>query len=371
MLAGCGSSKPATQSHHRSHGNPTSTTASQPVGSLTVASDIQSFQMLNPQSGWLLTQHTLYHLTHGGRDTTKVQASANEPLAATWSNGHVYTAAVLGQNHDEIKIQSSINGGKSWSSLATIHSPYPPMQIIMHPNGLGWLETTPGAAGAEMPAQLWTTSNDGRHWTLVAQFPIPEDIVNGQPQVLINGGQFQFLSSNQGWLIPFPTPAADQTFLYHTTTGGHTWLPVDMPWPAGRTSINVLDISALATNASGNGLVMVQWGSKTNTWQAASMVNNHIQDWGTPMTGGPNPVFATTTSPTTIWMANNHTLWSITANATSNKPISKHVTTHLPFTSPIALQMSLRKGWALSLNNANHPVLWTTTDGSVHWHRVT
>ena len=172
MLAGCGSPIPATQPHHHSHGNPTSTTASQPVGSLTVASDIQSFQMLNPQSGWLLTQHTLYHLAHGGRDATKVQSSANQPLVATWSNGHVYTAAVLGQNHDEIKIQSSINGGLSWSSLATIHSPYPPMQIIMHPNGMGWLETTPGVAVAEMPVQLWKTSNDGRHWTLVAHFPI-------------------------------------------------------------------------------------------------------------------------------------------------------------------------------------------------------
>ena len=89
------------------------------------------------------------------------------------------------------------------------------------------------------------------------------------------------------------------------------------------------------------------------------------------MTGGPNPVFATTTRPTTIWMANKHTLWSITANATPNKPTSKHVTTHFPFTSPIALQMSLRKGWVLSLNKANHPVLWMTTDGGVHWHRVT
>jgi len=370
MLAGCGSSKPATQSHRRSHKHPTSV-ASQNLRSMTVASSIQSFQMLNPQSGWLLTQHTLYHLTHGGRDATKVQSSANEPLVATWSNGNVYTAAVIGQNHDKIKIQSSINGGLSWSSLATIHSPYPPMQIIMHSNGMGWLETTPGAAGAEMPAQLWKTSNDGRHWTLVAHFPIREDIVNGQPQVLINGGQLQFLSSNQGWLIPFPSPAADQTFLYHTTTGGHTWRPVEMPWPAVRTSIDVLGISALAIDVSGNGLVMVHWGSKTNTWQAASIVNNHLQVWGAPMTGGPNPVFATTTSLTTIWMANKHTLWSITTNATPNKPTSKHVTTHLPFTSPIALQMSHRKGWALSLNKTNHPVLWTTTDGGVHWHRVT
>lgn len=368
LLAGCGFSKPVTHSHHHSHRNPTA--ASQPIGSVTVISNIQSFQMLNSQTGWLLTQHTLYHLTHGGRDATKVQASANEPLAATWSNGHVYTARVLGQHHDEIKIQSSTNEGLSWSSLATIHSPYPPKQIILHPNGMGWLQTSPGPAGAEMPAQLWRTSNDGRHWTLVARFPIREDIVNDQPQILINGGQFQFLSSNQGWLIPFPSPAADQTFLYHTTTGGHTWLPVDMPSPAGRISTDMLDISALVTNARGNGLVMVQWGSKTNTWQAASMVNHHIQAWGTPMTGGSNPVFATTTSPTAIWMANNHTLWSITTNA-APKPTSKHVTTHLPFTSPTALQMSSRQGWALSLNNANHPMLWTATDGGVHWHRVT
>ena len=138
MLAGCGSSTGAIGSHH--HGR--KAVVSHPLQSVTVTASLQSFQILNNQSGWLLTQHALYHLTHGGRNATRVQASANGPLITIWSHGTVNAAMGLGPNpHDGAKIQSSTTAG------ATHHAP--------RRNGLSGNFFR--VAGPEMPTRLRKT----------------------------------------------------------------------------------------------------------------------------------------------------------------------------------------------------------------------
>ncbi len=133
------------------------------------------------------------------------------------------------------------------------------------------------------------------------------------------------------------------------------------------------DIKVLDVTPSGTGLVMVEWtGGQTGGWQVASLVNNHVQGWSPRLLNGlitSTPVFATTTDPQTIWMVNQHTLWSISG---ANRRVVKQVTAHLPFSDPAMLQFTDKgRGWAISTNAANHPVLWTTDDSGVQWHQVT
>ncbi len=377
-VAGCGAGTNVQgQSSHKAvkhMSGPKGVRASHTLGALTVMSDIQAFQMMTPQSGWLLTQNTLYHLTQGGQDATTVSSSAIGTLVAAWTNHQVFTASAPHPHpgHIKVVIRSSENGGRSWTSLATIKSPYPPMQMMMQPSGIGWLETSPGPAdGNDVFAQLWHTIDGGRHWTLMSQTAFP---YHRKPGVLPNGGQFQFLTSTMGWLLPGRfVPVPGLPVAYQTQNAGHTWSPESWTLPPGRRMANVQDIKVLDVTPSGTGLVMVEWtGGQTGGWQVASLVNNHVQGWSPRLLNGlitSMPVFAMTTDPQTIWMVNQHTLWSISG---ATRPVVKHVTAHLTSSDPAMLQFTDKgRGWAMSTNAANHPVLWTTDDSGVQWHQVT
>lgn len=377
-MAGCGTKTnvPGQSSHKvvRHVSSPKAVSASHALGAMTVMSDIQAFQMVTPQSGWLLTQNTLYHLTQGGRKARAVSSSAIDNLVAVWTPHRVFTASAPKPHPGNIKvvIRSSENGGRSWTSLATIKSPYPPMYMMMQPGGIGWLETSPGPAdGNDVLAQLWHTTDGGHHWTLMSRTVFP---YHSKPGVLPNGGQFQFLTSAMGWLLPGRfVPVPGLPVAYQTQNAGHTWSAESLMLPPGRTMTDVLHLPVLDVTPSGTGLVVVEWtGGQTGGWQVASLVNNHVEGWSPRLLNGritSTPVFATTADPQTIWMVNQRTLWSI---AGAPHPVVKQVTANLPFSDPAMIQFTGRgRGWAMSTNAANHPVLWTTYDGGAQWHQVT
>ncbi len=377
-LAGCGTKTnvPGQSAHHvvRPVPSPKAVRASHALGALTVTSDIQAFQMVTPQSGWLLTQNTLYHLTQGGREARAVASSAIDNLVAVWTPYRVFTASAPNPHPWKIKvvIRSSANGGRSWTTLATIQASYPPMQMIMQPDGIGWLETSPGPAdGNDVWAQLWHTTDGGHHWALMSRTVFP---YHSKPGVLPNGGHFQFLTAAKGWLIPGRfVPVPGLPVAYQTQNAGHTWSAQSWTWPPGRTMIDLQDIPVLDVTPSGRGLVVVQWtGGQSGGWQVASLVNNHVEGWSPRLLNGrmtSTPVFATTADPHTIWMVNQHTLWSISG---ATRPVVNQVTAHLPFLDPAIIQFTEQgRGWAMSTNAANHPVLWTTHDSGIQWHQVT
>ncbi len=339
-----------------------------------VASDIQSFQMVTPESGWLLTQNTLYRLSQGGREASAVSSSAIDNLVAVWTPYRVYTASAPKPHPGNITvmIRSSKNGGRSWTSLATINSPYPPMQMMMQPGGTGWLETSPGPAdGNDVMAQLWHTTDGGYHWTLMSRTVFP---YHSKPGVLPNGGQFQFLTSARGWLIPGRfVPGPGLPVAYQTQNAGQTWVAQPLTWPPGRTLTDVQDIPVLDVTPSGTGLILINWtGGQSGGWQVASLVDNHVEGWSPRLLNGrmtSTPVFATTAEPHTIWMVNQHTLWAISG---ATHLVVKRVTANLPFSDPVITQFTDQgRGWAMLTNAANHLVLWRTSDGGAHWRRVT
>ena len=107
-MAGCGTKTnvPGQSSHKvvRHVSSPKAVSASQALGAMTVMSDIQAFQMVTPQSGWLLTQNTLYHLTQGGREARAVSSSAIDNLVAVWTPHRVFTASAPKPHPGNIKV---------------------------------------------------------------------------------------------------------------------------------------------------------------------------------------------------------------------------------------------------------------------------
>ena len=186
------------------------------------SASLQGMQLLNADSGWVLTEQNLLWTTNKGSQWTDITpAGITNPLLRTafflnTSNGWVLNTDFQSNASANAQWQMALtaDGGNSWAvkPFASANSIY-----VGNYSGKAWLDFVDNLHGWAMLSlnsnanfsmgDLFTTSDGGNSWTKLPSPPI--------------GDAIHFSNTTDGWLAG----GADGTKFYTTKDGGNSWQP--------------------------------------------------------------------------------------------------------------------------------------------------
>lgn len=218
-------STPSARHHH-----------SAPSLVLTPSTAVDRIDMLNGTQGWAMTQNGQVLRTGDGGATWQDVTPKGMPkvplgnlsLQSTDPN-HAWIALAQNTPNKPTVVYLTTDGGRTWSSVATVQSVWPQIGFLNQSSGFMLLHL--GAGGGSEGVTLLRTSDGGRHWTVA---------VNGMPAAhppVIFGGDksgFGFADAQNGWLTG--EWAANFILLYATHDGGTHWQVQNLPVPRGLTA---------------------------------------------------------------------------------------------------------------------------------------
>jgi photosystem II stability/assembly factor-like uncharacterized protein len=264
------------------------------------------------------------------------------------------------------EIATTSNGGRHWTVVG--RSPGPgdcSVQFVTTSDG--WCVGIGGAAGSEAVV-LYRTEDGGRHWRMVS---------DGTPGRTTRGAlpfacdkNVQFLSANIGWAVFWCNGGA--TPLYETTDGGTTWIrrsvaETKVAGGSGFTGVPVLTGAAGAvgfTLPAAHGL----------TRSVVYVSSDSGRSWH-PVTppGPPAPWFVDTLTARRWRLVNGNQVLATDNAGRTWHTIRSNVSFDLPFgytTPPAAHFESSQVGWIVGSPNASRDLLWRTSDGGRTWRQI-
>jgi hypothetical protein len=182
------------------------------TGSAARAQTIQSFRLVQNQSGWVLTANHLFWTDNLGAQWTEITPSASAAIAAVTfrTDGSGYLLETL-SGQSSLTLARTSDNGAHWTTAA-LPSPFDSAQIfsghasIAFPDAQhGFLMLGVQSGSAFRPGVLLRTLNGGQSWTIAPAPPI--------------GGDITFLDAAHGFTGP--GPAGDE--LFATADAGLTW----------------------------------------------------------------------------------------------------------------------------------------------------
>jgi hypothetical protein len=360
---------------------------------------LQWIDMTSLQHGWALNRRDRLLVTwnggHSWNRTPVIDKSGTTGLVGLWNATRVQGFDAL--NSQDAWVSTGIhngfyrttNGGQTW---ITVQAPGAGWLDFLN-SQRGWLLTFGGVASGQYPSELYTTTDGGIHWRLVASTSagatpgivakprsddIPEDLKAG----------LAFRTVTQGWIAasePYYMGATPAPALVRTTDGGTTWTSMPLPKEPGTDSptasppeffpstspeglIPVLS-NLYTSTAHLRGVQTLAWYQTTDGGKRWIQTGQIIR----PIRSGKDGIaedvfngdlsFVSASDGWVLWSNQGQRLWHTDngGRTWTSGIIRTEAHPGVRFTDIDFL--TTRNGWAVSVQDQ----LWTTTDGGEAW----
>ena len=263
-------------------------------------------------------------------------------------------------------IASTSDGGRHWTVVSRLPSTYGCELQFVTPWD-GWCAVIGGAAGSE-GVDLYGTEDGGKHWSLVSESG-PTGTTN-TPGALPFGcdKNVQFASPSVGWAYFHCNGGLAP--LYESTDGGRTWVSrgVAAPSvaPAGGSGFSGSPVLAGANGAVG----FTSGGSAPKTTSTVVYVSTDAGVSWHPVTppGRPQEWLVDTMTPLSWRLVNGDHILATDDGGRTWRTITSNVSFAL--SSPVVDFVTNQVGWIEGWSSVSGGSLRRTTDGGSNWRNV-
>lgn len=198
--------------------------------------DLFSLHMIDPTTGWALSEHEILRTTDGGlhwKNATPPDATITRESVANFLTVLLAWIATPQSNGTTSQIVRTTDSGQTWQQSTVPMVYLKQMTFVDAQHGwilAGW---STGGGAAEAVA-VFRTVDGGKTWKNVSS-ALPASTDAPPPGQLPFGGRksgIQFLNTSTGW-ITGTVVANDLAWLYVSHDGGATWNQQSLPLPSG------------------------------------------------------------------------------------------------------------------------------------------
>jgi photosystem II stability/assembly factor-like uncharacterized protein len=197
---------------------------------------LNSLHMIDPFTGWALSEHAVLRTTDGGLHwnyVTPPHTVLTGESIAEFLTASLAWVATPQANGTTAQVLRTTDGGQTWQ-LSTVQASFL-RQITFIDSQHGWILSGWGATGGPAEAvSVFRTSDGGKTWRNVAS-ALPASTDLPPPGHLPFGGQksgIHFLNTSTGW-ITGTAVVNDLILLYASQDGGFTWYQQSLSLPPG------------------------------------------------------------------------------------------------------------------------------------------
>src|SRR6266446_5997503 len=206
---------------------------SKPVGG---SSSLISLHMIDPTTGWALSEHAVLRTTDGGlqwKNVTPPYTHLGLGSVAEFYTASLAWVAIPQANSSEVKVLHTADGGQTWQQI-TIPAAFPREINFVDPQHGWFLASWRPQGGAAEAVSVFCTSDGGKTWNIVSR-ALAASTDTPPPGHLPFGGQksgIHFLNTSTGW-ITGTVVAPNLAWLYVTHDRGSTWNRQTLSMPPG------------------------------------------------------------------------------------------------------------------------------------------
>ncbi len=204
-------------------------------------SNMTQFRFTTSQTGWAVFEKEIGVTAQGGNTTYAHEAYRTDDGGRTWTQ---QTDIPAPSDYNTVQL-FALDGRHAWAEFLGIDR-----------------KQYPGESGQWTLGQLWSTSDGGTTWTLLAS----GDKAPDWPANL------RFTSPTEGWADVTQWTVDSTPRLAHTTDGGRTWTSSSLPMPKGYTSL--MDYEPLPGQTGGPLLLIREVADPM-----ASKLTNALAEW--------------------------------------------------------------------------------------------
>jgi photosystem II stability/assembly factor-like uncharacterized protein len=264
------------------------------------------------------------------------------------------------------EIATTSDGGRHWTVLGRVPGPGDcSVQFVTTSDG--WCVGIGAAAGSEAVV-IYRTGDGGRHWHMAS---------DGTPGRTTRGAlpfgcdkDVQFLSANIGWAVFWcnggPAP------LYETTDGGTTWIRRSVAETKATGGSGFAGVPVLTGAAGAVGFTLPTADGRTQSVVYVSSDSGLTWHRVTPP-GPPAPWFVDTLTARSWRLVNGNRVLATDDAGRTWRTVTSNVSFDLPFaytTSPAAHFESGQVGWIVGSSDPATDMLWRTSDGGRSWRQI-
>jgi photosystem II stability/assembly factor-like uncharacterized protein len=259
------------------------------------------------------------------------------------------------------------DGGREWSSLGRLPSPYCIVQFVDVSDG--WCVEVAAALGSDQVV-VYRTSDGARHWSLISQSASPTGAPGSPGSLpLPCSKRVGFVSDREGWASFVCNGGGPLSPLYRTSDGGHRWVAATVaPPPAGYRPVNgapaswdglptfsgSIGAAALSDRSNGRLVSLVYVTIDGDFWQAVKPPGEP-RNWGIDLIG-----------PRDWKLVLEHTVLGTSDGGRT----WKRIRSDLNFPPEAVPDFATSQvGWYPE-NESSSPVEYRTTDGGATWSKV-
>lgn len=195
-----------------------------------------SLHMIDPMTGWALSEHAVLRTTDSGlhwKNVTPPNTLLTRESIADFLTASLAWVATPQVNGAMTQVLRTMDSGQTWQQ-STIPVVYL-KQITFIDSQHGWILAGWGVRGGAAEAvAVFRTGDGGKTWSNVSS-ALPASTDTPPPGHLPFGGRksgIHFLNTSTGW-ITGTVGVNDLTWLYVSHDGGTTWYQQSLPLPPG------------------------------------------------------------------------------------------------------------------------------------------
>ncbi len=327
---------------------------------------ISSLQMMDAQMGWALTdKEHLVRTVDGGGHWHDVSPQAllhavPTSIVTDFLTASLAWVAFSSSDDETTRIFQTSDSGQMWRET-TVPTGVVAQITFLNPQ-VGWLLSKHAVSENAETAEIFRTTNGGKTWTSIATVLASSADLPAPGHLPFSGKKtgMSFLNAMSGWMAG-SVPVNGSTLLYRTNDGGTTWSPQSLELSADEQSA-LLSITQPVFFSPTEGILPVSANTGSSTQLTFYVTQNGGTSWQ-----------RTTAVMATVWdvldskhgWASDGTHLSATSDGGQHwmqlsSPQSLHSLSHLDF-------VSSDMGWAIGSVQTAGPSLLKTTDGGRTW----
>lgn len=212
----------------------TQSPAPTPVAVVTAPPAQSDLEMVDAQTGWGITDQSVYRTTNGWKSWTDVTPRFANSLPVSGGQGFfldVNQAWILYSTSDPNsgQLYHTTDGGQNWMFNGI---PFPAARLQFLDAKNGWALVDRGAGAGSEAVDVYRTHDSGANWTQVFRMdPQNPNTPGALPFSGIKSG-LTFADSERGW-VTGNIPMENYPYLFATLDGGKTWQQQKLTVPAG------------------------------------------------------------------------------------------------------------------------------------------